>query len=118
MITARVNRDMDAQTSTTMPVPGRSRAGASVRASSDDGIVALSHMLSGLLLYGGLGWLGWQRLGQMWMMPLGLVLGLAAGTYLVYRRYAAPSTSPSSAQTPSTFPVHVTSDHVTSDKEQ
>lgn len=91
-ITARVSRDMDAQTSTTTPAPARPGATAvSSRATTDDGIVALSHVLSGILLYGGLGWIGWRSWHQFWMLPLGLVLGMVLGTYLVYRRYATPT---------------------------
>ena len=94
-MTARVTFDMDARTSMVKPAP----AGTHDRASTDDGIVALSYILSGILFYGGLGWAGWEFLHQFWMFPVGLVLGMIAGTYLVIRRYA-----------PKTASVHKTTD--------
>jgi F0F1-type ATP synthase assembly protein I len=56
-----------------------------------DGIAALSYILAGLLLYGGLGWLGDRWLGTSFLLPAGLILGLALGVYLVVKRYGAQS---------------------------
>jgi F0F1-type ATP synthase assembly protein I len=54
-----------------------------------DGIAALSYILAGLLLYGGLGWLGDHWLGTGFLLPAGLILGLGLGVFLVIRRYGA-----------------------------
>lgn len=92
VIAARVFLDMDAQTSTVNPAPVPSAARVD-RASTDDGLVALSYVLAGILFYGGLGWLGWQFLGQMWMLPVGLVLGMGVSMFLVIRRYSPMTAS-------------------------
>ena len=55
--------------------------------STDDGMVALSYILAGLILYGGLGWLGDYYLHTKWMLPLGLIMGLGTSTYLIIKRY-------------------------------
>ena len=55
--------------------------------STDDGMVALSYILAGLILYGGLGWLGDHYLHTEWLLPVGLILGLATSTYLIIKRY-------------------------------
>ncbi|MDR1807363.1 MAG: AtpZ/AtpI family protein [Propionibacteriaceae bacterium] len=54
-----------------------------------DGITALSYILSGVLLYGGLGWLADRWLGTGFLLPAGLILGLALGVYLIIRRFGA-----------------------------
>ena len=54
---------------------------------TDDGMVALSYILAGLILYGGLGWLGDRYLHTEWMVPVGLILGLASSFYLIIKRY-------------------------------
>ncbi|MGV8847172.1 hypothetical protein [Tessaracoccus sp.] len=50
-------------------------------------MVALSYILAGLILYGGLGWLGDHYLHTEWLLPVGLISGLAASTYLIIKRY-------------------------------
>ncbi|WP_203567005.1 hypothetical protein [Aestuariimicrobium ganziense] len=60
-------------------------------ASTDDGLVVLSYILSGILFYGGLGWAGAHYLGHRWMLPAGLILGLLASVYLVVKRYGSPT---------------------------
>ena len=77
MNTARVGLDMDVRTSKMTPAPG----------ANDDGLVALSYLLSGVVFYGGLGWAGAHYLGHQWMLPVGLVLGVTISLYLVIRRY-------------------------------
>ena len=57
----------------------------------EDGMVVLSYVLSGILLYGGLGWVGAHFLGQIWMLPVGLILGLALSVYLIVKRYGSPT---------------------------
>lgn len=48
---------------------------------------ALSYLLSGLLLFGGLGWGLDTLLGTKWFLPVGLLAGGAASLYLIYIRY-------------------------------
>ncbi|MEO7588214.1 MAG: hypothetical protein ABIS84_09330 [Arachnia sp.] len=55
--------------------------------STDDGMVVLSYILAGQILYGGLGWLGDHYLHAGWMLPVGLILGFATSTYLIIKRY-------------------------------
>ncbi|WP_158600663.1 hypothetical protein [Tessaracoccus antarcticus] len=50
-------------------------------------MVVLSYILAGQILYGGLGWLGDHYFHAGWMLPVGLILGLATSTYLIIMRY-------------------------------
>lgn len=54
---------------------------------TEDGMVALSYILAGLILYGGLGWLGDYLLHTAWLLPVGLIVGLACSIYLIIKRY-------------------------------
>ncbi|MDR1214106.1 MAG: hypothetical protein LBK54_08515 [Propionibacteriaceae bacterium] len=56
-----------------------------------DGFTALSYILSGLLLYGGLGWLADHFCGTGLFLPIGLIGGLALGVFMVIRRFGASS---------------------------
>lgn len=47
----------------------------------------LSHLLSGFLLFGGIGWGLDALLGTKWLTPIGLLVGGAASLYLIYVRY-------------------------------
>ncbi|WP_395725628.1 hypothetical protein [Nakamurella sp.] len=55
---------------------------------ADEGWAVLGSLMSGLLLFGGLGWL----LDQWWdirvMAPVGAVVGMALGIYAVVTRHA------------------------------
>ncbi len=53
----------------------------------DEGLRCVSYLLSGVLLYGGAGWLLDQWLGTAFLLPLGIVLGAAGGVYLIHKRY-------------------------------
>jgi ATP synthase protein I len=44
-------------------------------------------ILAGMLVYGGAGWLLSRWLHVPALLPIGLVLGLVFGSYLVYVRY-------------------------------
>ncbi|MDQ7993464.1 MAG: AtpZ/AtpI family protein [Propionicimonas sp.] len=54
---------------------------------ADQGYRIVSILISGLLVYGGLGWLLDRWLGTSWFMPIGLVLGVALGVYLVVVKF-------------------------------
>ena len=48
----------------------------------------ISYLISGIVVYGGLGWLLDRWLGfTSLFFPIGLVLGVAAGGYLGYMRF-------------------------------
>lgn len=51
------------------------------------GMKIVADMLAGMLVYGGLGWVGDHFLGTKFLMAIGLVLGLALGTYVVVKRF-------------------------------
>ncbi len=53
----------------------------------DEAYTALSYLLAGLLLYGGLGWLGDRVLHTWWLTPLGIVLGMVLSIYMIIRRF-------------------------------
>jgi F0F1-type ATP synthase assembly protein I len=58
----------------------------------------LAHLISGPLLYGGLGWLADRWLGtEPWLVLVGILGGMAAAIYLVWVRYGAPDRRPPSA---------------------
>ena len=54
-----------------------------------DGMVVLSYVLAGIVLYGGLGWLGDRYFDTSWLLPLGLILGMALSIYMVIKRYGS-----------------------------
>jgi len=54
-----------------------------------EGFAVLSYMVTGLLLYGGLGWLGDWFFGTGFLLPVGLILGFGLGLYLIIKRYGA-----------------------------
>jgi len=61
-----------------------------------EGWTVLSHLLSGFLLLGGIGWGIDLLLGARWVLLVGLLLGGAASFALIYIRYLylPPDTRP------------------------
>jgi ATP synthase protein I len=60
------------------------------RDSSDgmnQGMRMLSYLISGVLVYGVLGWLGDHYLGTGFLAPVGIILGAGFGVYVVIRRF-------------------------------
>ena len=55
----------------------------------NQGMQVLSYLISGVVLYGGLGWLGDHYLGTGFLLPVGIVLGAGFGIYLVVKRFSA-----------------------------
>jgi F0F1-type ATP synthase assembly protein I len=53
----------------------------------NDGWSALSYIISGVLIWGGVGWLLSSWLDAELFIPLGLMVGAAAGVGLVWLRY-------------------------------
>lgn len=48
---------------------------------------SFAYLLSGPLVYGGLGWLADRWLGTGFLLPVGLVGGMALSLYLIWFRY-------------------------------
>jgi ATP synthase protein I len=80
------------------PRPGRRAQAAAVRAERErlwaagglpeaEAWHAMSSLLTGVLLYGGAGWLLQQWLGWAWLTPIGLAVGMAAAVTSVWFRY-------------------------------
>ena len=55
----------------------------------NDGWSALSYLISGVLLWSGVGWLIDAWLGTRVFVGLGIVLGAAGGVAMVWLRYSA-----------------------------
>lgn len=53
----------------------------------DEGMRVLSYLISGVMVYGLLGWLGDHALGTRFLLPIGIVLGAAFGVYVIIRRF-------------------------------
>jgi F0F1-type ATP synthase assembly protein I len=62
----------------------------------------LSYLISGPLLYGGLGWLVDKWLGTTFFVVVGLLGGMALSIYVIYRRYVSPL-APSPLSAPATL---------------
>lgn len=54
----------------------------------------LSYLITGPLLYGGLGWLLDEWLGTQFLVALGIVGGMALSLYVVYVRYGTRESPP------------------------
>jgi ATP synthase protein I len=67
--------------------PVRGQAARGEMAGMDLGMRVLSYLIGGVLVYGGLGWLGDHYLGTGFLLPIGIVLGAAGGVYVIVRRY-------------------------------
>ena len=46
-----------------------------------------SYLMSGMMVYGGIGWLLDRWLGLSALFPIGILVGLGLALYLVYVRY-------------------------------
>ena len=53
-----------------------------------DAYAVISYLLSGVILYGGIGWLLDWWLGTRGFVAVGIVLGAAAGVWVVWLRYS------------------------------
>jgi ATP synthase protein I len=53
----------------------------------DLGLRVLSYLISGVGVYGLLGWLGDHYLGTKFLLPIGIVAGAAFGSYVIIRRF-------------------------------
>ena len=55
----------------------------------DQGMRVLSYLISGVLFYGALGWVGDHFLHTHFLLPVGIVLGAGLGIYLTIKRLQA-----------------------------
>jgi F0F1-type ATP synthase assembly protein I len=53
----------------------------------NQGMRVLSYLISGVLVYGLLGWLGDHYLGTRFLLPVGIVGGAALGVFIIIRRF-------------------------------
>jgi F0F1-type ATP synthase assembly protein I len=53
----------------------------------DQGVTVLSYLIGGVLVYGGLGWLGDRFFHTGFLLPLGIVLGAALAVYTIIKRF-------------------------------
>ncbi|WP_432557913.1 AtpZ/AtpI family protein [Granulicoccus sp. GXG6511] len=58
---------------------------------TEQGYRVLSYLISGPVLYGGLGWLGDHFLHTTFLLPVGIVVGTALSVILIIRRYGQVS---------------------------
>lgn len=77
------------------PERGARSQGSDISDGMNEGMRVLSYLLSGVLVYGLLGWVGDHYLGTKFLLPLGIVLGAAAGCYVIIRRFGRLSDSSS-----------------------
>jgi ATP synthase protein I len=77
----------------------------------DMGLRVLSYLISGVLVYGLLGWLGDHYFGTKFLLPIGIVAGAAFGAYVIIRRFgrideAAPAAGAKDRSDKSTVSGH------------
>jgi F0F1-type ATP synthase assembly protein I len=58
----------------------------------------VAYLLSGMLVWGGAGWLLDRWLGTSFLVALGILLGAGLSTYAVFRRYGVTGSSASDQQ--------------------
>jgi F0F1-type ATP synthase assembly protein I len=84
-ITASVCHAMKEQPKAAFHQPGSQ--GGEKSDGMDLGLRVLSYLISGVLVYGVLGWLGDHYLGTKFLLPIGIVGGAAFGAYVIIRRF-------------------------------
>jgi len=60
----------------------------------DLGLRVLSYLISGVVIYGLLGWLGDHYFGTRFLLPIGIVAGAAFGVYVIIRRFGRIDDAP------------------------
>ncbi|MFB4313158.1 AtpZ/AtpI family protein [Actinomadura sp. 21ATH] len=69
------------------PDPGSGDDGQDQRDFANAAWSIPSSIMSGMIVYGGIGWLLDRWWGTSAMLPIGILVGLALALYLVYHRY-------------------------------
>jgi F0F1-type ATP synthase assembly protein I len=71
----------------------------------NEGMRVLSYLISGVMMYGFLGWLGDRFLGTSFLLPIGIVAGAALGCFVIIRRFGrVDEPAPQSAERPAGKP--------------
>lgn len=60
---------------------------AADRRGMDQAMRVLSYLISGVIVWGGLGWLGDFLLKTNFLLPIGIVLGAGLGIYMIIVKY-------------------------------
>jgi F0F1-type ATP synthase assembly protein I len=84
-ITASVCRTMKEQPKASYDQP--KSQGGEKSDGMDMGLRVLSYLISGVMVYGLLGWLGDHYFGTRFLLPIGIVAGAAFGVYVIIRRF-------------------------------
>jgi ATP synthase protein I len=58
-------------------------------AAMDQGMRVLSYLISGVIFYGALGWVGDHFLHTSFLLPIGIIVGAGLGIYLTIKRLQA-----------------------------
>ncbi len=66
---------------------GRSAEPAQQMQGTDQGMIILSYLLTGIGLYGGLGWLADNLLHTSFLMVVGFIAGMIISFYIIIKRY-------------------------------
>lgn len=53
----------------------------------DQAMRVLSYLISGVVIWGGLGWLGDFLLKTNFLLPIGIILGAGLGVYVIIQKY-------------------------------
>lgn len=53
----------------------------------NDAYTVLAYLLSGLIVWGGIGWLADRWLGTEFLVLIGLLVGMGSSMYIVWLRY-------------------------------
>jgi F0F1-type ATP synthase assembly protein I len=68
---------------------------------ADEGWAVLSTLISGIVIFGGIGWLLDQWWGTRLATPVGLVIGMALGIYAVVAQFGRSGAAQSTEKAPS-----------------
>lgn len=60
----------------------------------DQGVMVLSYLIGGVVVYGGLGWLGDHFFDTSFLLPIGIVLGAALAVYTIIKRFGGVDGGP------------------------
>lgn len=65
------------------------RPTSSATGGRDQGLAILSYLFAGIGLYGGLGWLADHFLHSSFLLPVGMIFGMAVSIYVIIKRYGS-----------------------------
>lgn len=71
------------------PPSRRPTHAAASRREANQAMRTFSYLLAGPLTYGVLGWVGDRLLGTSFLLPVGIVGGMALAVYLIWFRYGS-----------------------------